>query len=139
MKKHRIKQARGFSLIEVLVALTIMAISLGLILEIFSGGLRKVNSGGDNFRAMLQAEALMNDLDVNLPLREGIQQGRTDQGYEWKIEIKLYEPEMGDVDVDVVVPLGELFDISVRVSWQSGLRTRDVMLNSLRYSTGEPQ
>lgn len=135
MKKNRTRQATGFSLIEVLVALTIMAVSLGLILEIFSGGLRQINRGEQNFRAMLQAESLMNDLGANLPLHKGIQQGKTDQGYEWKIEIKPYEPEMGEVDV--AAPLGELYDISVRVSWQSGLRTRDVTLNSLRYISGE--
>ncbi len=126
---------------EVLVALTILAISLGLILEIFSGGLRRVNTGGNNFRAMLQAEALMNDLGHNLPLRQGIQQGSTDQGYDWKIEINPYEPEVGEPevgDVDVASPLGELYDISVRVSWQTGLREQEVTLNSLRYILGEP-
>jgi len=126
----------GFSLIEVLVALTILAISLGVIFEIFSGGLRRVNDDSQDFKAMLQAEALMNDIGHNLPLRVGAQQGTTDLGYQWQIDIEPYDPDMGEVDVES--PLGELYDISITVRWQTGLRERQVTLNSLRYQMGEP-
>lgn len=136
MKINKTKHSAGFSLIEVLVALTILAISFGVIFEIFSGGLRRVNDGSQGFKAMLQAETLMNDLGHNLPIREGAQQGTTDLGYKWQIDIKPYEPDMGDVDVES--PLGELYDISITVRWQSGLRERQVTIHSLRYQMGEP-
>lgn len=50
---------RGFSLLEVLVAFTIMALSLGALYATLGGSLRSVARAGDVSRAALLAESLL--------------------------------------------------------------------------------
>jgi len=47
---------QGYSLIEVLVAFTILALTLTVLFRIFSGGLRNVDAAADYAMAVLVAE-----------------------------------------------------------------------------------
>ena len=50
------RSQRGLSLIEVLVAFVVLALTLGVILQIFSGGLRNARLSDAYTRALLLAE-----------------------------------------------------------------------------------
>ena len=58
-----LRSERGFTLVEVLVALLILAIAVVAVLQLFGGGLRLARASGDHLEAILLAEAKMTEVE----------------------------------------------------------------------------
>lgn len=89
----KVGRCQGFSLLEVLVAFTILGIALTVLMQVFSTGLRNITVGEDYTRAVLLAESRLASVGVEEPLQEGEQSGSFDgpQGYRWRVVISLYD------------------------------------------------
>lgn len=136
---------QGFSLIEVLISLTIVGISLIVLLQIFSGGLHRINVSEETYKASLFARSLETRIGRDLPLQTGLQRGKSEQGFEWVIDIT-YFVETNDIlsegDPGPEFPAdgsfgGQLYDITIHVTWHSGIREKEFTLYSLRYKERE--
>ena len=57
---------RGFTLLEVVVAVAILGIGMGVAMQIFSGGLKNVHRISQAHRAMNHAENIMNTAIINI-------------------------------------------------------------------------
>jgi general secretion pathway protein I len=78
----------GFSLLEVLAAFVILALVGTALFRVFSGALGNVAVSDEYSRATLYAESRLAGLSVEAPLREGAQQGTSDDGfYAWTATI----------------------------------------------------
>lgn len=121
----------GFSLLEVLVAFSILAMSLGILYQAFANSLRNVGASGDYSRAMIIAEARLAEVMAQVPLNEGTEQGEVDKRYQWKTTVQRYEYE-GEEIVSRFTP----YQVQVMVSWQDGKRARSYELSTLRLSQG---
>ncbi len=136
---------QGFSLIEVLVSLVIVGISLVVLLQIFSGGLQRISGSVETYKASLFARSLEARIGRDLPLQTGLQRGESEQGFEWVIDIInfaetddiLRDDDPGPVFLHVGSSGGQLYDITIRVTWHSGIRKKEFILYSLRYKEGE--
>ena len=124
---------KGFSLLEVLVAFAILAISLGTLFALFSTGLRNAGLTRDYSRAVLMAESKLAEIDVTVPLLAGEYQGHFDDQYRWRATISEYlaEDETGP-------PVSQLqtYQVTVTVSWGEPPRARSVVLTTLRITRG---
>ena len=85
----------GFTLVEVLVAFAIVAVSLGALLQIFSGGLRSSRTAEAYATAALLAESKLARIGIEEPLEEGDTTGVFDNGFEWQSTVSPYLPEGG--------------------------------------------
>lgn len=86
------RTAAGFTLLEVLVAFTIMALTLGGLMQIFSTGLRGTAQAREHAQAAFVAQSLLDTADVNRLLKSGRQVGATGP-YVWQVEaVPLREP-----------------------------------------------
>jgi general secretion pathway protein I len=126
MAKH---PQRGFTLIEVLVAFMILAISLSVIFRIFSGGLRNVTISEDYARAMLLAEAQLATAGVSEPLLDGVTAGEWDTRFHWQRVIEPYRP--WEEDKALAAPV-QAYRVTIRVDWDDAGRKRQVTLSSIR-------
>jgi len=127
MNNKAIKANQGFSLLEILVAFTIMAVSLGIVLKIFSSGVNTAVISEDYIIATQIAESLMAKTGVEEPLEEGEMTGLEDDKYQWSVKIEnIDNSDLADSTV-------ELMDIKVNVEWdfeqQNG---RMIELNTVR-------
>ena len=124
--KSRAAQA-GFSLLEVLVAFAVLALTLGVLMQIFAGGSRNALNGSSYSRAVELAESVLALAGTESSLQPGVLQGEQ-AGMQWQLEILEYPME------DFITPPGNLqsYLVSARVSWSDGIKNRDLVLDSLR-------
>ena len=123
----------GFSLLEVLVAFSILALSLGVLMQIFSGGIRNTVTGASYSRAVDLAESTLALAGSEIPLQPGRHSGE-EKGLRWELDIQLYIPEELQEP-----PAGiEAFRVSARVEWNDGGRERSVALDTLRLASVRP-
>jgi general secretion pathway protein I len=80
----------GFSLLEILVAFAILALSLGVLLRIFGGGGRIAATADEYSRAILVAESLMAGIGVDTPLQPGETRGEVGDTYRWTLRVEPY-------------------------------------------------
>lgn len=124
----RMPKDRGFSLIEILVAFVILSVTLAVIMQIFSGGLRNIQRSDDYGRALYLAESRLAALGVEQPLREGVMSGELDRRFHWQVQVQPYRETATDESQLKFV----LYRATVAVGWDDGGRAHRLELSSLR-------
>jgi len=84
-KRRRDGQA-GFTLIEVIVAFTILAIMLTALLQGFSRGMDGIAAAEERSRLIAAAQNRLEEVGVLIPLEPGVDAGRED-GIDWEVAI----------------------------------------------------
>jgi general secretion pathway protein I len=117
-------------LIEVLVAFAILAIALGVLLNIFSSGLRNASLSDAYSRAILHAESLLAQTGAGTPISPGEEGESLDEKYHWRRVVQAYPWDSGDLKGagPQVLP----YKVTVEVFWEEGRKRRSVSLTSLR-------
>jgi general secretion pathway protein I len=80
----------GFTLLEVLVALTVLSLSLTLIMSTLSGGLFHQQRAQALTEATLGAQSLLARVGSDLPLRTGVTDGTFSGGLTWRVQMTPY-------------------------------------------------
>ena len=120
---------QGFSLIEILVAFMILAMSLAVIFRIFSGGMRNVALSEDYAQAMLVAQSQLSTVGVSEPLERGVTAGEWDSRFRWEREVESYLP--WEEDKELTTPI-LAYRVTVNVDWEHAGRSREISLSSVR-------
>ena len=135
------KSSRGFTLIEVAIALAIVGIGVTTVLQLFSGGLRMEYSATTRAKAVLYARALFDDVMARSEILPTADQGRFTDGYHYERRIRL-APETTDQtsDLDVQSELA-MYEIEVTVLWPSADPRREgtYTLKTLRVAPKPPE
>ena len=124
------RQNGGFTLLEVLVAFTVLAISLGVLFEIFSTGMRASRSAEEYTRATLLAESKLATIGITGALEEGESSGEYEDGYAWRVAVRPYR--LDEPEAEGLPPPIEAYEVVVTVAWGQGSRERSVSLTTLR-------
>ncbi|EIC31476.1 MULTISPECIES: type IV pilus modification PilV family protein [Methylomicrobium] len=112
------KAQRGFSLLEILVAFSIMAISIGMLLGIFSAGLRNASVSEEYTAAVQIAEAMIARPGTEVPLQQGQSAGVIDDKYRWELAVAPFVLTTETVDTRTLP--AQLFMVTAVVSWEEG-------------------
>ncbi|MBN2886183.1 MAG: type II secretion system protein [Chromatiaceae bacterium] len=118
---------RGFSLLEVLVAFAILAVSLGVLLQIFSRASLTTATAAQYSRAVALAESRLAAVGVEIPLEEGRFGGEADETFVW--ELSLFPLDSSTIAIETSwVP----WQVNASVLWREGAQARRLTLSSLR-------
>lgn len=118
----------GFTLLEVLVAFSIVSLTLTIVFSIFSAGLRTTARAADITRATQLAEGKLLALSVADTARPGVEEGAIDERYRWRSEVQIPDWWRSSASVSALAPRR----LTVDVSWREGSRDFSVSLTTLR-------
>ncbi len=122
-----IASERGFSLLEVLVAFTILALAVATILSLFASGLRNTAVAADYARALTLAESRLARVQGRgvTRLESGANEGSMGE-FTWHTRIYPYDASGSHPNRT------RLYQIDVTVQWGEGERRRTVQLSTLQ-------
>ena len=118
----------GFSLIEVLVALSVLALTLGVVFQSYSLGLRSIDASEAYLKAAEVAQTRLALIGREVAELDRDSEGEAEDGLRWRVTIEPYESE-ADVLPDPEELGLRLYRIVVTVTTEEG---REVRLSSLR-------
>lgn len=110
---------KGFSLIEMIVAMVILSLSLGMLYQAAAGATRNVRIDERYSYAVLLAQSLLAEHSVLAA--SGVSAGGDIEDYRWRLASTLLPGEEGAEQI----PLHQL---TATIEWSDGPRTRQVVL-----------
>jgi general secretion pathway protein I len=117
-------RSAGFSLLEMLVAISILGLALGALYQAASGATRNVRTDEKYAYGVELAQSLLAD-NAKVPLSGVNIQGETSSGFKWRVNTRPVKLQRS------ALPVGSLHDIEVGVAWVDGRKRREVVLNSV--------
>ena len=127
----QVNKQQGFSLLEILIAFSILALSLGILLKIFSAGVNTAVVAEDYTAAVQIAESLMAKTGVETPLQAGQDSGLENEKYHWLVDVRPFTFNPENVDNSAINAV--LFKVKVIVSWgDDNADDRQVELTTLK-------
>lgn len=106
----------------------LLAISLTLILQLFSGGLKSVRLSDHYTRAVFYAQEKMDEILLSEVLAPGVWEEELADGY--RLTVRVSDAQTGRADNERLP--AALFDVNLRVQWSEGRREKQFELNTLK-------
>lgn len=116
----------GFTLLEVLVALSILGIALTIILQLFSANLRALSASEDYVSAVTKAEAKMREVLDDKDLSEKSWSEITDDGYRMDVSInETLKDRTDNLQVRVL-------EVALTVYWTRNTKNKSLTLRTMK-------
>lgn len=131
------QRSRGFTLLEVMLAFVIFALSFATVLEIMAGTIRSVGRASEDTEVALMAQSLMDLVGTEIPIEEGEYSGTGMDRYQWEMGITLYDTgaQAGDegMSTQELADLSgiELYRVDLYVDWEAGRRQRELHFSTI--------
>lgn len=126
--------SRGFTLLEVMLAFVIFALSFATVLEIMAGSMRSVRRASDDTEVALFAQSIIDLVGTEIPIEEGSFSGTGMDRFQWQLGISLYEMSDEDFRTQELAELSgiELYRVDLDIDWETGRRQRDLHFSTIR-------
>lgn len=119
---------QGFSLLEVIVALAIMAIGFMTVLQLFSGSVRAVGISEQYLKAVNLGHSKLGELELyDFNIEETSGNFENEDNYRWEIEFTPFESNLNDEESGI-----SLSQVILKVLWEDGSRQRNIELATLQ-------
>jgi general secretion pathway protein I len=126
------RKEAGFTVIEIIVALAILALSLSVLFGVISDGLLRTNQAAKMEQAVSLAQSLLAKVGTELPVRQGLVTGEFSDGFRWNVRMEPY----GDNVDRQQWPL-DAYKVSAEVVWGDRSREESITVSTLRLGPKE--
>lgn len=123
----------GFTLLEILLAISILGVAIIAIMQQFSAGLRIARMSNTYTAATIYAKQKLEEFQVEEEMKEREESGSFEDGYYWRVSITPYEDYMEEEDEELFehLPL-EMYRLESVVWWQEGEKEKSITLATLK-------
>ena len=119
---------KGFTLLEVLVAMSVLSISLVVVLQLFSGGLKASRLSDEYTRGIFYAREKLDEILLAEELTAGVINGEFEGGFKWQAEAQPLDiPDSEGLRLPF-----RAFNITVDVGWQEGEREKHFSVSAVK-------
>lgn len=124
----------GFTLLEVLLAFLVFALSFAVTLEILTGAIRNTARAREYTEASLIAQSLMDQVGLDIPLAIGASYEGEEGNYRWEMAIYAFEGAVENSrSIELTDLTGiELLEVECLVSWGEGERIRSQTFTTVK-------
>lgn len=126
ISKMRPAAERGFTLLEVLVAMVLLSVALAAIFELFSTNLKAIVKSDDISNAVILAESKMRDILDDENIGERTSEESTGNGYRINTVVKETATDRTE-NLQI-----QLFEINLTVFWTKDAKERTFHLKTLK-------
>jgi len=128
------RHARGFSLLEVIAAVMLLAIAFGALMEVAGGSIRLSQKASDYTQAALWARSKLDSSFVLEQIQPGMTQGNFDNRFRWRMQVTPW-------NVPNTAPVGtpyafRMYQLDLDVIWGSAPFERKAHFSTLRIGGG---
>ncbi len=125
-----LRRCAGFSLLEMVVAISILALALASLYQAAGGATRNVRTDEKYAYGVELAQSVLAS-NAMVPLSGVSSQGETAGGFRWRVHTRPVNLQRTSL------PPGSLHEIEVGVSWVDGRKKREIVLNSVVEGIGK--
>lgn len=118
--------SKGFTLLEVLVALAILGIAITVVLQLFSANLRSIAASEDYISAVTTAEARLRDILDDEKLSEKSWSETTSDGYRMDVTVSDALSERTD-NLQV-----KALSIDLTIRWVKGVKEKSISIKTMK-------
>lgn len=134
----RIKH-RGFTLLEVVVAVAILGIAVGAAMQIFSGGLKNIHRIKMAHAAMNHAENVMNEILADQSILGPMQlSGTLDEDFTYTADVIYWEANPEELSLEITETKLDLLGVQVEVHFAGDRSGKSYKVVSLKAVPREP-
>jgi prepilin-type N-terminal cleavage/methylation domain-containing protein len=117
---------KGFTLLEVLVSLAVMAVAVTLVVQLFSANLRSVVRSGDITSAAVRGDSRIREILAEPFPADKVWSETTEDGYQMDVAISEVMKERTDN-----LPV-RLMEVVLTVRWMEGVKEKSLNLKTVK-------
>lgn len=129
-------RARGFSLIEVIAALLLLAIAFTALMRVAGGAIELSQRAAERSEAAMYARSLLDSAFVMEPIRAGTRSGRFDKQFAWQLQVTPWSPT-GKPAAAAGTGL-RMYQLDLDVHWRGGGHDYSAHFQTLRVASAAP-
>jgi general secretion pathway protein I len=119
-------QTGGFTLLEVLIALAVMAIATTLVMQLFSTDLRAIAASGGVTSAAVRGDSRIREILAEPSLEENAWSEEAEDGYRMDIAIsEVMKPRTDNLP-------GKLMEVDLTIRWTEGRKEKSLRLKTMK-------
>jgi prepilin-type N-terminal cleavage/methylation domain-containing protein len=116
----KMRNTRGFTLLEIVVALAILGMGVAVVMQIFAGGLKNIHRIDMAHQAMNHAENVMNEILSNQDISGEVSLADDlDEEFAYTAEVRYWEAPDEKFAIDIVEPGAFLLSVQVDVHFKN--------------------
>ncbi|MEN6317516.1 MAG: prepilin-type N-terminal cleavage/methylation domain-containing protein [Syntrophaceae bacterium] len=125
-KELRRGEECGFTLLEILVALSILAIAITLILQLYSVNLKAVSISGNVASALVRGDSRLREILAGQPLTDTVWTEVTEDGYRVDVTVSEVLQERTEN-----LPV-KLMEVALTIRWYEGTKEKGIKLKTMK-------
>ena len=131
LKVETCRKQHGFTLLETLVALSVLAISLGVTYQVFSSALHGSTLADDYAKASMYADSHLAEVGKKVHLLPNVSEGSYNQRYRWKLEVQSLDASNSSNPLEAV----KRYQVVLNVFWRSSTGERSIRATTFRLAS----